>query len=132
MDKFVRSRPVVEGARRGLYSRTALCGALGLSLLPATALAHPQGGLAEVNAGGVAPTITLGPVTSVKLNAPRTINVPRRGDINPKNDGWGVGMTYRLTALTTVAKTRNGILSMKIRDRENCGPRSKPTLFNGQ
>jgi filamentous hemagglutinin family protein len=75
MFEFARTRPAASRGRPRLLARTALCGALfGLaSLLPGAALAVPEGGFADVNAGGAAPTISLGPNSSVKLSAPRTI-----------------------------------------------------------
>jgi len=62
--------------RRGLFARTALCGALcGLSLLPLPAAALPTGGgLPEVSAGGAQPTIvTTDTHMDVTLGASRTV-----------------------------------------------------------
>ena len=76
MDKLARTRPDTGSGRLGLYTRTALCGALyGLTaLFPTFAQALPTGGLPEVSAGGGLPTITsTTDTTNVKLNAPRTV-----------------------------------------------------------
>ena len=59
-----------------LFARTALCGVLiGSGAFSSTgAFALPVGGLAEVNAGGLAPVITSSVAgTDITLNAPRTV-----------------------------------------------------------
>ena len=59
-----------------LFARTALCGVLiGSGAFSSTgAFALPAGGLAEVNAGGLAPVITSSVAgTDITLNAPRTV-----------------------------------------------------------
>src|SRR4051812_15452914 len=85
MDKPARTRSH-SGSRPGLYTRTALCGALyGLiTLFHAGAQALPVGGLAEVSAGGAPPTITsTDTATNVKLNAPRTVLSWSTFDVKP-------------------------------------------------
>lgn len=65
-----------EARRRLLFARTALCGALAgvHALTPSTSFALPTGGIPEVNAGGLNPTITNSiDRTDIKLNAPRTV-----------------------------------------------------------
>ena len=68
--------PSTRSQRRRLLARTALCGVLaGLTWINADpARALPDGGIAEVNAGGGLPVITstVGS-TTVNLNAPRTV-----------------------------------------------------------
>lgn len=58
--------------RRRLLARTAICGAL--SVLPGIVHALPVGGLPEVGAGGVLPTITsTAGRTDITLGGPRTV-----------------------------------------------------------
>lgn len=80
MDKLIPVAAAGRSRQGLLLSRTALCGVLtGLSLAPAAAIAQtvpllPEGGVAQVNAGGGMPTITTGGAqVDVTLHAPRTV-----------------------------------------------------------
>lgn len=78
------TRPAPSSAVRGrLLGRTALCGAL--ALLPGLAQALPvPGGLTQVSAGGVGPTITTGTDrTDITLGAARTVMTWSNFDVRP-------------------------------------------------
>src|SRR3954462_10450928 len=86
---------VPDRGRHGLLTRTALCGALyGLQALRPTS-AHgqasppipllPQGGLADVSAGGGAPVIATTPLQmDVTLHAPRTVLSWTKCNVGPE------------------------------------------------
>lgn len=64
--------PAPPADRRRLLARTAICGVL--SMLPGVVQALPVGGLPEVGAGGVLPTITsTADRTDITLGGPRTV-----------------------------------------------------------
>jgi filamentous hemagglutinin family protein len=98
-----------EGRRRRLFARTALCGALcGVSgLAPASAIAAPQGGIPEVNAGGGNPVITTtGLRTDVTLNAQRTVLNWTGFDVTPDET-----VSFNFGARNWIVLNRIGSLS---------------------
>src|SRR4051794_2194164 len=72
MLSLAQDRSSSRRSRRDLLARSALCGMM-FGFLGSAALAAPVFGGSTQTGGGGGPTIATGPVTSVTLNATRTI-----------------------------------------------------------